>query len=256
VTHIAAEFKPILAQIGFNARDAFTNPAIKPWRKLPDRENCLWDLHVPGRGGIRLHLKRFTPHPTAKDPARLEAAGYRALRRRGIPTADVVAWGRYNLRGFIITRDLSGFRPADKLIEAGASFEQFLVPTAQLAAKLHGAGLHHRDLYLCHFLARWGENKNLDLRLVDAARVRPLPGPLTRRRWIVKDLAQFRYSTLALPISEAQRDRWLEHYALRTGIARLDTLRKSIARKCDAIAAHDKKLRIAQPGRHVSIPEL
>jgi len=29
-----------------------------------------------------------------------------------------------------------------------------LTPTAQLAAKLHSAGLHHRDLYLCHFMAK------------------------------------------------------------------------------------------------------
>ncbi len=62
---------------------------------------------------------------------------------------------------------------------------------------LHNGGLHHRDLYLCHFLGRRDENPQADLRLIDAARVRPLPGPLTRRRWIVKDLAQFWYSTTA-----------------------------------------------------------
>jgi hypothetical protein len=253
--HIAPQFKPILTQIGLGAADVFANPAIKPWRKLPDRENCLWDLNIPGRGGIRLHVKRFAPHSESSDPARLEAAGYAALRRHKIPTADVVAWGSHGKRGFIITQDLGGFRPADKLIEAGASFERLLIPTAALAAALHNAGLHHRDLYLCHFLARLDKG-GAELRLIDAARVRPLPGALTRRRWIVKDLAQFRYSTLALPVTETQRQHWLEYYVQRTRIARPDALRKSIARKCDAIAAHDKKLRLRQPGRHVSIPEV
>jgi hypothetical protein len=253
--HIAADFKPILTQIAFKAEDVFTNPAIKSWRKLADRENCVWDIHVPGSRGLRFHVKRFAPHTLAKDPARLEAAGYMALRSHGIPTAAVVAWGRHHRRGFIITQDLTGFRPADKLVEAGTPFERLLIPTAELAAALHSAGLHHRDLYLCHFLARCGERGDVQLCLVDAARVRPLPGPLTRRRWIVKDLAQFRYSTLVLPVSETQRQRWLEHYASRTHCPRLDALHKSIVRKCDAIAAHDRKLRLSQPGRNVSIPE-
>lgn len=252
--HIAPSFKSILAQINFSAADVFSNPAIKTWRKLADRENCTWDLDIPGRGPIRFHVKRFAAHPAGSDPARLEAAGFAALRAHGIPTADVVAWGRHDRRPFIITLDLDGFKPADKLIEAGIAFDRLLIPTAALAADLHNAALHHRDLYLCHFLAKV-DSAQIDLRLIDAARVRRLPGPLTRRRWIVKDLAQFRYSTLALAVTETQRQRWLEHYAQRTGIARPDALRRSIARKCSAIAAHDKKLRLRQPGRHVSIPE-
>jgi Lipopolysaccharide kinase (Kdo/WaaP) family len=253
--HIAPPFQAVLTQINFIAADVFTNPAIKPWRTLTDRENCTWDLSIPGQGRIRLHVKRFAPHLPARDPARLEAGGYAALRRHGIPTADVVAWGRHQRRGFIITQDLDGFKAADKLVEAGIPFERLLIPTAELAAALHNAGLHHRDLYLCHFLGRV-ERSDVQLRLIDAARVRALPGALTRRRWIVKDLAQFRYSTMALPVTEAQRQRWLEHYAGQTHAPRFDALRKSIARKCEAIAAHDRRLRVRQPGRHVSIPQI
>jgi len=250
---ISPRFKSLAAQLGLTAADIFSHPAIKPWRTLSDRENCLWDLAVPGGEQFRWHVKRFAPH-SGSDPARQEAAGYAALRRRKIPTADVVAWGRHENRSFIITADLAGFRPADKLIESGEPFERLLIPTAELAASLHNSGLHHRDLYLCHFLARSLDGK-VELRLIDAARVRRLPGALTRRRWIVKDLAQFHYSTLALPISDSQRRRWLEHYVLLTGIGRAEALADSIARKSAMIAAHDRKLRQRQPGRHVSIPE-
>ena len=43
------------------------------------------------------------------------------------------------------------------------------------------------------------------MRLIDTARVRPLPVLFTRKRWIAKDLAQFWYSTLGLAVSDEQR---------------------------------------------------
>ena len=57
-----------------------------------------------------------------------------------------------------------------------------------------------------------------DLRLIDAARVRRLPGFFTRGRWIVKDLAQFWYITLKLPITEKCIARlWLLRYCCSNG---------------------------------------
>jgi hypothetical protein len=253
VTFIAEPYRQILRQIDLGAEIIFTSPAIKPWRKLKDRENCTWEVPGPS-GAIRLHVKRFPPMRSSA-PARLEAEGYRALHERGIPAAVVAAWGILDDgRSFIATEDLAGFTPADKLVESGLPFDPLLIPTADLAARLHNAGLHHRDLYLCHFLARGGENQPADPRLIDAARVRPLPGPLTRRRWIVKDLAQFWYSTLALAITDSQRDAWLERYCRQTRVKQIEPLKKSIVRKSDAIAAHDEKLRRREPRRNISIP--
>src|SRR5205823_14972090 len=135
---------------------------------------------------------------------------------------------------------------------AGFAFERLLEPTAQLAARLHGAGLHHRDLYLCHFFAK-AEGESVDLKLIDAARVRRLPGWPTRRRWVVKDLSQFWYSTLALPITDEQRSRWLEGYARARGLGSAAGLHRSIERKAASIGRHDRKLRAAQPDRNISI---
>jgi hypothetical protein len=103
-------------------------------------------------------------------------------------------------------------------------------------------------------MVRSGGKNELDLRLIDAARVRPLPGPLTRRRWIVKDLAQLWFSTLSLPISDPQREDWLQHYARAAGIADVQSLQKSIQKKSTAIANHDARLRRRQPLRNISIP--
>ena len=70
---------------------------------------------------------------------------------------------------------------------------------AESADPLHDEDLHHRDLYLCHFFANPGDPR--DLRLIDAGRVKRLPGWPLRQRWIVKDLAEFWYSTLGLAVT-------------------------------------------------------
>jgi hypothetical protein len=95
---------------------------------------------------------------------------------------------------------------------------------------------------------------SLEVRLIDAARVGRLPGWPTRRRWIIKDLAQFWYSTTKLPISDEQRDRWLNHYAQKLSNAQVTKLRSAIRAKSHRIAAHDAKLNRRQPLRHRSIP--
>jgi hypothetical protein len=255
VIFIAEPYRDVFRQIGFSAQTIFTDPAIKPWRKLEDRENCTWDIAAPS-GKIRLHVKRFPVLSTAA-PAGDEAEGYRLLSDRGISAPVVAAWGRLDDgRSFIATEDLAGFTPADKLIESGLPFERLLIPTAELTAKLHSAGLHHRDLYLCHFMARCEGSGPAELRLIDAARVRPLPGALTRRRWIVKDLSQFWFSTTQLPITNFQRDQWLGRYCEQTACEKVESLKRSIQRKSEAIGAHDAKLRRRQPHRNISIPKI
>jgi heptose I phosphotransferase len=118
-----------------------------------------------------------------------------------------------------------------------------------LAARLHASGLHHRDLYLCHFFVKTSDD--LELRLIDAARVRPLPW-LFRQRWIVKDLAQFWYSAKQLKIMDDQLIRWLGRYTDNVG--KLAPPLGAIESKVGWIARHDRKLNQAQPSRNISIP--
>lgn len=251
----APEYQPLLRAEGLDAEAVFAHPKINVWRKLADRENCTLDAAWPDGRVTRLHIKRYEPARGTSTPADDEATGLRALQIEKIPTAPLVGWGRVeDGRSFVILEDLAGFRAADRLIEGGVSFERLLGPTAELAGKLHDSGLHHRDLYLCHFFAKI-EGEAVDVRLIDAARVRRLPGWPLRNRWIVKDLAQFWYSALRLGISDALRMRWLERYAEQRGIV-AGSWRKSIERKVRWIEKHDRRLNASQPNRNVSIPEL
>ena len=193
----------------------FDHPLIRVWRTLDDRENCTLDAALQDGRAIRWHVKRY---PASRGtPAEEEVQGLRLLQDAQIPAPPLVAWGRTaDGRSFVITEDLAGHQAADKLLAAGFPFDRLGDPLADLAAKLHKSGLHHRDLYLCHFFVK-PTDAAIDAKLIDVARVKKLPLLLTRQRWIVKDLAQFWYSTLALPINDSQREAWLARYVEMRG---------------------------------------
>jgi hypothetical protein len=246
-------YQPIMRQIGLDAETVFSHPDIKVWRSIPERENCTLDATFDGRA-IRLHIKRYRATRRSLTPADEESHGIQALLSHDIPTVPLVGWGRLaDGRSFVMTEDLSGFRAGDKVIESGFAFDRLLFPTADLTAKLHTSRLHHRDLYLCHFFVR-ADDDNVELRLIDAARVRPLPRWL-KQRWIVKDLAQFWYSATQLSIPREQLMEWLKRYANCRMLDDVDGLARAIERKCNWIARHDRKLNQSQPRRNISIPQ-
>jgi UDP-glucose:(heptosyl)LPS alpha-1,3-glucosyltransferase len=255
--HLAARYQPLARRAGLDARAIFNHPDIHIWRQLPDRENGFLDIDAGDGVKQRWHIKRFPATGRKVLPADEQAAAHQLVVDEQIPTADLVGWGSLaDRRSFIIFDDLAGFTPADKLLEAGFPFDSLLTATGTLAASLHTRGLHHRDLYLCHFMVRPEEHgdESPQVRLIDTARVRALRGIFGRSRWIVKDLAQFAYSTISVHVAEAQRLAWLEHYCRQRGLPSVANLRGPVARKVNQIARHDRKLHRTRPQRNVSIP--
>jgi len=243
-------YQPLMRQIGLDAAAVFEHPDIKVWRSIPERENCTLDSKLEGRE-IRLHIKRYRAGRSSKNAAAEEVSGIELLKAHEIPTVPLVGWGKLaDGRGFVISEDLKDFRAADKAIASGLPFDRLIESTADLAAKLHASGLHHRDLYLCHFFVNAGGD-DLELRLIDAARVRQLPW-LFRQRWIVKDLAQFWYSAKQLGIVDDPLIRWLGRYTDKVG--KLAPPLGAIEAKVSWIAKHDRELNRAQPNRNISIP--
>jgi len=252
---VAGPFQPIFRELGIDADAVFEHPLIRPWRTLGDRENCTLDAKLQDGRTIRWHVKRYRATRRSSTPADQEVNGFKLLQGANVATLTIVASGKLtDGRSFVITEDLAGYQPADKLLADGFDFDRLRNPVADVAAELHRSGLHHRDLYLCHFFVR-ADDDAVDVKLIDVARVKKLPALLTRQRWIVKDLAQFWYSTLALPITEAQREAWLARYMEKRGETGLVPLKRAIEKKVARIAKHDAKLRKKQPGRNISIPK-
>jgi hypothetical protein len=250
--HASPQHQPLLRQLGIDEQAVFDHPLIRPWRTLRDRENCLLEAALPNGQRVRWHVKRY-PATRGQTPAQREATGLELLKQHAIATMDLVAHGRLeDGRSFIIFDDLRGYQDAQRLINAGFAFERLLEPTARLVARLHQAGLHHRDLYLCHFFIR-EQADELDARLIDVARVRTVPR-FFAQRWIVKDLAQFWYSTLGLAITDEQRRRWLSIYAGLRGVGRTRWLERSVRSKAGWIARNDRRLCQREPTRNISLP--
>lgn len=244
--HVQPAFAAVLGQLGItDAAAVFSDPRIRVWRSIRERENATLDAAVDGRS-IRFHIKRDKFRQSL--PSSTEARQMLALRSLGIATANLVAHGALpDGRTFVITEHLEGYDAADNLIRAGAPFERLLGPTAALAGRLHAGGAFHRDLYLCHFLST---PDGSDVRLIDCARV--LINPVCKSRWRVKDLAQVAYSLRSLPVEPEQFERWLVEYARVAGPIS-GWMRRRVDRKADRIARHDARLRERHPERSVSI---
>jgi tRNA A-37 threonylcarbamoyl transferase component Bud32 len=204
------------------------------------------DLHKAGLGHRRrtrietaddrgrpmvLYLKRYGPEPIParwrrwwqtgrwSSPAAAEAAAIRHVSAAGVPTMDLIAWGQQSPggRSFVVVSAVAGDaleRCAASLLAGGEDRGDRLADAlAELAGRLHAAGLVHRDFYASHIFAEAADG-GLQLSLIDLARVfRPR---WRRRRWRVKDLAQLHYS---MPASWGKRhwSRFLSSYVERAG---------------------------------------
>jgi len=176
-----------------------------------------------------------------------------AFQARGLPTMTPVAAGRRILSGgikesFVVTQGLDEFTPLDEYITArfGSPLDKarlkekrmLIRAAAQLTRRMHWARFNHRDYYLCHLFVRRGEAAEPDLRIIDLQRVGHRMIPF--RRWRIKDLAEFHYSSMAVQLTD--RDR-LRFYASYTAGQENRLLRRKVLRRVlrwsRAIAAHD-----------------
>lgn len=211
-------------------------------------------------GTQKCYLKRFTQPPLRQQfinllagfgsTAEVEFHWIQQLTRLGIATPQVVACGsRRNgfreVASLLLTAELHGESLEKWLPRRAASLGRNMKRSlsqslAALVARLHNAGLVHRDLYMSHiFIAAKGEN-DINLSLLDLQRVaRP-----RWRRWrrIVKDLAAMNYSTPLSVATNADRVRWLKLYLdMRNVSAHQKALIRAVVRKTGRIARHSAK---------------
>ena len=250
--HYAPGGESLLSRAGLHASNIFDDPRIELWRDLPERQNCI----VRARDGQspRLHVKRFKP-PYGGEALR-EANAVALLRAANILTVPLVAYGVCeDGRGFLISEDLSGYQPADRVLKEQTHSADLPERIADLAWQLHMAHLHHRDFYLCHVFVAVGGDQHRPLHLIDPGRVARMPPWPMHYRWMVKDVAQLYYSVTDAGLSVSLRGRIISRYLERSPRLTRWLCRIFVPLKARFIARHDANLRRQQPGRRVSLDD-
>ncbi|MDA1075557.1 MAG: lipopolysaccharide core heptose(I) kinase RfaP [Proteobacteria bacterium] len=151
----------------------------------------------------------------------------RHLEEHGIQAPRVAAYGRRGgnparVRSFVITDELAGRESLEDLTNRWfddpphpARKRALVMAVAGFARRFHGAGVIHRDFYICHLLLdvkKFTQNV-VDLAVLDLHRAQihtRIP-----RRWLIRDLAALLFSTLDLPLSRRAWLRFVRVYRAR-----------------------------------------
>ncbi len=152
----------------------------------------------------------------------------RALAELGVDTLTPVAFGARGLNpaqqlSFIVTEDLAGTVSLEDLCRdwpqappPRALKQALLQRLARVSRVMHGAGINHRDYYICHFLldpASVGESpreETLRCYLIDLHRAQQRSR--VPRRWTVKDIAGLFYSAMDIGLSRRDLLRFMAIY--------------------------------------------
>ncbi|MEQ8858385.1 MAG: lipopolysaccharide core heptose(I) kinase RfaP [Pseudomonadales bacterium] len=159
--------------------------------------------------------------------ARNEFLACRHLAAAGVAAPTVAAFGERGWNparrfSFVVCDALEGRESLEDLgarwsdvPPGGLERRRLVMAVARFARAFHGAGVVHRDFYVCHLLVDRAAlaGGRVDLAVIDLhrAQVRQrIP-----RRWLLRDLAALLYSVLDLPLGERDWLRFVRAYRNR-----------------------------------------
>jgi len=156
------------------------------------------------------------------------------LKELDIDTLTPVAFGSkgYNparRQSFLVTEDLGDTVTLEDFllpsvrrklsIPVNAGLKRSMVrKVAEIAKRMHGNGINHRDFYLCHFRIAVSQLQLATptqiprIYLMDLHRAQVHRHRL-RERWIVKDLAGLYFSSMDLAVTHRDRLRFIRFYS-------------------------------------------
>lgn len=151
--------------------------------------------------------------------ARNEFNAIRRLQQLGIKVPSVAAYGRRgwlpaSLESFLVTDDVGEHVSLEDHCRHWRQHKpdfrhklQLLLEIASIARKMHGAGICHRDFYLCHLLLTGNGNP---LTVIDLHRA--LIKDSLAQRWIIKDLGGLYFSAMDSGLTQRDLLRFLRQY--------------------------------------------
>lgn len=254
---VNSAFAPILRANGLATFDALMNYSGGTVAKNLLAERTTTRITLSDGDLTRaFYIKRHTPSPLKEYLKPLLRLTWPILGARNewnallrfhaaeIPTMTPVALGEAGRYSLIVTEAIEGYKKLPDWIaeqDAAADLSPVIDRVAEIARRMHAAGLHHQDFYLGHLLVR-ETSGGLDVRVIDLGRARE-SAPLGQR-WIIKDLAQLDYSARALGVRE--RVRFARGYFGNR--RRFDAAEKRLMRRIRSksrwIARHSRKNRL------------
>lgn len=156
--------------------------------------------------------------------ARNEYLACRWLEHHGVSVPSVAGFGTHGWRpmrrfSFVICDALEHRDSLEDITERWHESppppgckRRLISAVARLARSMHGAGVVHRDFYICHLLLKTDAEAapSPDLAVIDLHRARILHR--IPRRWLRRDLAALLYSVLDLPLTRRDWLRFLRVY--------------------------------------------
>lgn len=204
------------------------------FRQVKGRRTLRFVLHGKGYF-LKLHLgvgwgEIFKNLVRLRLPVVSASNEWRALQRLsqlGIAAPAVAGygsrgWNPATRQSFIITRelentvDLEAYCALWPLTPPGFAAKRALIEAVgRISRQLHGAGICHRDYYLCHFhlLRDSGQMSAASpprLYLIDLHRA--LFGKSPTSRWVKKDIAGLYFSSMEIGLTRADRLRFARAY--------------------------------------------
>ncbi|HWK53536.1 MAG TPA: lipopolysaccharide core heptose(I) kinase RfaP [Hyphomicrobiales bacterium] len=169
----------------------------------------------------------------------------------GVNTPLAVAYGRRGLvpsrlQSFLVTEDVGPHCTLEDYCRDWSHNPpsprekwQLIREVAQVTRLMHGAGIAHRDYYLCHLLKVEGK---AGLTVIDLHRA--LCKRSLRQRWIIKDLAGLYFSSLAIGLTQRDYLRFIHDYTaqpLKQAIADAGFWREVEARGMKTLRREQRK---------------
>lgn len=148
------------------------------------------------------------------------------LQMINVPSLRPVAcgeqgWNPARKQSFLITRELTDTISLEALVLNWRSFDNFVLikrriirQVAILTRHIHGNGINHRDMYICHLHIKqsWIENPAGDpeIFVIDLHRAQiRLKVPV---RWLVKDIASLYFSSMDAGLTYRDYLRFIREY--------------------------------------------
>jgi len=160
--------------------------------------------------------------------AMTEVKAIQKLTEVGIATTPLVGYGVKGSnpalqQSFVITRDLGDITSLEDVCAdwknnpPDAAFKRRLMPAmAELAARLHGAGLCHRDFYLCHIVLKKAELAQGEMNLILIDLHRMLVGQSSHGNAVMKDIAGLYFSAMDCGFTAEDWLLFRQHYLPQT----------------------------------------